>query len=157
MLCLHGPWFVFPAGEVYLLLGAQRVVSLLGPGAAHGTEKKRGKTARRAAAPLLTRPRLRPCAAVVEHDQDTLEKLIGEGGEANGLMDAESGRTLLHEAAKLGYATVISPFTPRRRDTPLSCRPRTAPWLQKVVVPQECLRPLPPACVEISDLPSVEL
>ena len=66
---------------------------------------------------------------MVEHDQDTLEKLIGEGGEANGLMDAESGRTLLHEAAKLGYATVLSPFAPPRRVTLLSRRPRTAPGL----------------------------
>ena len=109
--------------------------------------RRKRKTGTPCRSPSLTRRFPRPCAAVVEHDQDTLEKLIGEGGEANGLMDAESGRTLLHEAAKLGYATVLFPFALPRRVTPLSRRPRTAPGFQKVLVPLQCIHPLPTACL----------
>lgn len=63
-------------------------------------------------------------AAVVDHDQDSLEKLIAEGGDANGFMDADTNRTLLHEAAKLGYATVRSPFAPRRPAASLPSPPQ---------------------------------
>ena len=47
-------------------------------------------------------------AAVKVPDHELLKKLVADGGNANGLMDDGSGRTLLHEAARLGHATIIS-------------------------------------------------